>query len=240
MEKIINNIQPSDKINFYNSSYHLKSIIQHHGTELGKGHYTSILNLDKQWIECNDEYINTNNITPTDSDGYVYIYEQDDPSQEPCSSLEETRDTLNVNTNKKNESNGTHAEKNIPELTQHNESRQAKASSKTKGKNNKNIIQENVNEIIRTSPIKRKQINYKECPSRNQSKNVKKCTRSSPIKRKPVNYKEIYSGSPLKKQKKSRQCYIPTYPIDLSDNTDNQYNRPWATHGLRTKKHEMS
>ena len=36
----------------------------------------------------------------------------------------------------------------------------------------------------------------------------------------------------MKKQKKSRQCYIPTYPIDLSDNTDNQYNNQEKDHEI--------
>ena len=78
--------------------------MQTHGNNLNTGHYTSLLNLDKQWIKCDDRHI-ANNSIPTASDGYIYIYELDDPSQKPCSSLEVNRNTLNINTNNNNESN---------------------------------------------------------------------------------------------------------------------------------------
>ena len=89
------------------------------------------------------------------------------------------------------------------------------------GKGLKGKVTENSKQFIRSSPIKRKRINYKECHS--PSKKAKKCTRSSPIKRKPVNYKECSNRSPSRKIKKAGQPDIPTY-IDRVDDTENQSN----------------
>ena len=144
----------------------------------------------------------------------IYIYEIIDQSQDLASPLEANRNILNVNNNK--ERNIRHEKVSISER------KQANTSSNTGIKNIKNV-QECVKQITRTSPIKRKHINYKESNSYSPSKKANISTRSSPIKRKPVNYKEFYSRSPLKKQKKNKQCYIPKSRMDLFNKTDNQF-----------------
>ena len=57
LTKNTNPIQPSVEIKFHTSAYHLKSIIQHQG-DFNRGHYTTLLNLGKQWTQCNDTFIN--------------------------------------------------------------------------------------------------------------------------------------------------------------------------------------
>ena len=154
---------------------------------------------------------------PNHSNGYLYIYKIIDPSQEPSPSIEgNIMDMPNISTTN-NESYVTHAEINISQLSQLNKNGQTKISSKLKGK-----VTEINKQFIRSSPIKRKRINYKECHS--PSKKAKKCTRSSPIKRKPVNYKECSNRSPSKKTKKAGQLNIPRYHMDQFDDTENQSN----------------
>ena len=54
---------------------YLKSIVRHHGTSIGGGHYTTSLNMDGKWLICNDdEDFRLTEEAPLD--GYIYLHEK--------------------------------------------------------------------------------------------------------------------------------------------------------------------
>ena len=94
-EKIKTPVQPSIEIVVNNTFYRLKSIIQHHGSNLNSGHYTTMLNFNNKWLKCNDRNIEQNK-NPNDSEGYIYMYELITSSQITCSSLDLNSTSLNI------------------------------------------------------------------------------------------------------------------------------------------------
>ena len=76
--KLSNNIHPSSICNLeengQETSYYLKSVIQHHGQTINAGHYTTALNMDGTWLIVNDSKFEVQLAQPMD--GYIFLYEK--------------------------------------------------------------------------------------------------------------------------------------------------------------------
>jgi len=59
-----------------NQRFKVKSVVRHHGNTINSGHYTSLVNYNNQWWECNDETITRlTNFDNTLKDVYLLILE---------------------------------------------------------------------------------------------------------------------------------------------------------------------
>ena len=237
LRKINTVVTPSLNITFHNKSYRLKCIIEHHGHSIA-GHYKTVIYSNSECLVYNDDQIEKQ---PSNSSGYIYIYEHTEHS--------ETEDLpMEVD----------HLDLNIPLAAETNDNRNAKIiyDEKNLDKGNNNETHEKISK--RTSPIKRKNINY--YPNKkaktlsykrkinddfNFEKNKNKSLRRSPIKRKPINYKDKSqrTNTGLPKGKATKKMYNPLFPLDEFDDDEEPFNIPYTLDNdykkVYLKRHEI-